>query len=137
MRTSVRRLAAVTGVAFVAVAGCASVGPNPWNPSAQVTTLSPAWTNWFKLDWTQEAEPSGSRRVTGYVQNGYGELAIDVQLLTQALDKSGAVVGQRLSWAGNVSGMSRKYFEVRNLPATDEYRVTVWAFSFHQSPSWQ
>jgi hypothetical protein len=121
-------------VVALTLGACAGLGPQP---SAEVTTLSPAWPNWFTLDWTQEAEPSGSRKISGYVRNAYGEEATEVRLLTQALDKSGAVVGQRFTWAGNVTGLSRVYFEVRNMPAAESYRVTVWAFSFHQSLGWQ
>ena len=114
--------------------GCTTFGPHP---SAELTTLSPAWPRWFALDWTRQPEPSGTSKVSGYVQNALGEEAIEVQLLTQALDKSGAVVGQRITWAGTVPGFSRTYFEVRNLPAAETYQVSVWAFSLHQSIGWQ
>ena len=114
--------------------GCTSFGPYP---SAEFTTLSPAWPHWFALDWTRQPEPTGTSKVSGYVQNALGEEAIEVQLLTQALDKSGAVVGQRITWAGTVPGFARTYFEVRNLPAAETYRVSVWAFSLHQSLGWQ
>jgi hypothetical protein len=121
-------------LAALSLTGCTSFGPNP---SAEFTTLSPAWPRWFTLDWTPRPEPGGTSTVSGYVQNALGEEAIEVQLLTQALDKSGAVVGQRITWAGNVPGFARTYFEVRHLPAAETYRVSVWAFSLHQSLGWQ
>src|SRR5437660_394309 len=59
-----------------------------------------------------------------------------VRLLAQALDPSGAVVGQRIAWVpGGVSGFGRAYFEIPHLPATDHYRVSVWDFSFIESAS--
>jgi hypothetical protein len=114
--------------------GCVDVG---MRPSAEVTTTSPAWINWFKIDYTVEAEPQGTKRITGLVYNTYGEFAQDVQILTQALDSRGAVVAQRINWVpGGVPPMSRSYFQVRGMPAADKYQVSVWSFTFHQSPGW-
>ena len=92
------------------------------------------WERHFSLEWTVESEKGGGRRVTGYVTNHHGEFALSVRLLAQALDQSGAVVGQRIEWIpSGVTGFSRAYFEVPRLPAADTYRVTVWAYTWLQS----
>jgi hypothetical protein len=98
-------------------------------PSASTTTTVPgAAERWFKFQWS--VEPGrGSRRIAGYVCNTYGQPVSQVRLLGQALDQSGALVGQRLVWVpGGISGFSRAYFEIDRLPDADHYRVTVWSF---------
>jgi hypothetical protein len=125
----------VLGVVLVALAAGACGGLGPY-PSAQVTTMAPAWVTRFTLDWAMESETSGTQRLRGYVHNTYGEEAAEVQLLTQSLDASGAIIDQRINWAGSVPAFSRTSFEVRTLPAAHEYRVTVWWFSFHQREGW-
>jgi hypothetical protein len=112
--------------------GCTDAG---LRPSATITTTSPAWEHWFKIDWALEADPSGAKRISGWVNNTYGETATEVELLAQALDKQGTVLQSRIFHAGAVAPMSRRSFEVRNLPEADQYRVTVWAFTFRQGHS--
>ncbi len=69
-----------------------------------------------------------------YVHNNHGEFALSVRLLAQALDQSGAVVGQRIEWVpGGITGFSRAYFEVPHLPPADTYRVSVWEYTWLQS----
>src|SRR5207248_563000 len=91
---------------------------------------------WFKLSWEATPEKQGDlRRLRGYVENTYGEAAGRVQLLGQALDASGAVVGQKISWlSGTVGGFGRVYFEIPNMPPADHYRVTVWTYERIQAP---
>jgi hypothetical protein len=85
---------------------------------------------WFKLSWDAVPERDGSRRrLRGYVENTYGEAAGRVQLLAQAFDGSGQIVGQRIDWLiGVVPGFGRTYFEIPGMPTADHYRVTVWAY---------
>ncbi|MBI1735982.1 MAG: hypothetical protein HYR51_12475 [Candidatus Rokubacteria bacterium] len=132
MKSVVGRIARFAAVALV-LSACAGTG---LRPTAEVTSTVPSWQNWFKLDWALDPESGARRRITGYVYNEYGEAAYNVQLLTQALDKAGAVVHQRIDWAGGIPPMSRSYFEVRNLPPAEQYRVTVWAFDFRQGNTW-
>jgi len=110
-------------------------------PSESTTTLTEGWQHWFKLEWSTEPEAGGEARIRGYITNEYGEAAEPLRLLGQALDKSGAVVGQRIAWVPQgVGGYERAYFEIRHLPAADHYRVSVWDYSRlqaeadHQSP---
>ncbi len=52
-----------------------------------------------------------------------------VQLLAQALDASGNVIGQRLEWGPEViPALGRVYFEIPKMPPAAQYRVTVWAY---------
>ena len=120
-------------VVAVAAAGCMTADVTP---SASVTTLMPDSERWFKLSWEATPEKQGDlRRLRGYVENTYGEAAARIQLLGQALDASGAVVGQKLSWLqGTVSGFGRVYFEIPNMPPADHYRVTVWSYERIQAP---
>jgi hypothetical protein len=129
-----RRRPAVELVAMLLFAGCAVADVGP---SAERTTIDPAWTTWFRLEWALETEPQGTRRITGYVHNDYGEAASEVMLLAQALDASGGVVHQRIEWVmGKVPPLSRTYFEVRRLPPAERYRVSVWRYSLDQAGGW-
>ena len=92
------------------------------------------WDHWFKLEWSTDRERGGGTRIRGYITNEYGEGAEPLRLLGQALDASGAVVGQRIVWVpGGVGGSQRAYFEIWHLPTADHYRVSVWDYSFLQA----
>jgi hypothetical protein len=104
--------------------------------SGSTTTLMQGWDHWFKLDWSVEPEPGASKLIRGYMTNEYGGRAEPVRLLAQALDASGAVVGQQIAWVpGGVGGFGRAYFEIAHLPAARHYRVFVWDYSFPQAAS--
>jgi hypothetical protein len=123
MRTTILRLAigvlALTG-------GCATAETTP---SASVTTLMPDTIRNFRLSWQPTADAGEAVRLRGYVENTYGEAAARVQLLGQALNANGQLVGQRLEWVpGVVPGFGRVYFEIPRLPKAEAYRVTVWAY---------
>jgi hypothetical protein len=117
----------ITAVALaLAAAGCATPDTTP---SATVTTLMPGSERFFRINWDVSPERGERRRLSGYVENTYGEAAGRVQLLGQALDTSGGVVGQRLQWVhGAIPGFGRVYYEIPGMPVADHYRVTVWAF---------
>jgi len=103
--------------------------------STTTTTLMAGWERHFVIDWTVEPEQGGARRIRGYVTSLHGEAAEPVRLLAQALDSSGAVVGQRIGWIpGGVNGFQRAYFEIAPLPSAAQYRVSVWDYSFIQNP---
>lgn len=123
--TTTRRLIIAAALALVA-AGCATPDTTP---SATVTTLMPGSERFFRINWDVTPERGDTRRLSGYVENTYGEAAGRVQLLGQALDNSGAVVGQRLQWVhGAIPGFGRVYYEIPGMPTAEHYRVTVWAF---------
>jgi hypothetical protein len=102
-------------------------------PSATTTTMMAGWEQKFKLDWTVE-ERGGARQILGSITSQYGTPAESMTLLAQALDRSGAVVGQRLSPVpGGVPGLGRVSFVIPGVPAGDHYRVTVWDYSLLQA----
>ena len=112
----------------VAISGAATA----LSPSASVTTAIQGWERHFRLDWTAQARPSG-REIDGYIYNTHGAGASNVQVLAQAFDGNGNLVGQQLAWVpGVVPPLSRSYFKVPGLPAAPAYRVSVWAFDWVQ-----
>jgi hypothetical protein len=122
-------------VVAVLVAGCSSTY-HPLTPSASVTTTTVGWEQWFKIDWSVEPEDATHRRVDGYISNKYGRAATNVQVLVQALDANGNVIGQKIVPVGGTIGpFSRMYFDVRHVPAAENYRVSLWAFDFIEAPS--
>ena len=124
MNSSWRKMAAVA--LMLAASGCATPDTTP---SATVTTLMPDSERSFKINWEVRPERGDSRRLSGYVENTWGEAAAKVQLLAQALSSSGDVVGQRIEWIpGAIPGFGRVYYEVPGMPPADHYRVTVWAY---------
>jgi hypothetical protein len=103
-------------------------------PSESTTTLMAGWEQHFTLEWTPEPEEGNARRITGYLYNRHGEAAVSVRVLAQALNQSGAVVGQRIEWVPEgVTGFGRSYFIVPHLPIADTYRVTVWDYTWQQA----
>lgn len=129
--TSMSRLISAAALALAATA-CATPETTP---SATVTTLMPGSERFFRINWDVTPERGDTRRLSGYVENTYGEAAGKVQLLGQALSSSGDVVGQRLQWVhGAIPGFGRVYYEIPGMPPADNYRVTVWAYERLQAP---
>ena len=91
------------------------------------------WEKHFALEWTTEPR-AGGVQLRGTVTSRHGARAEPMRLLAQALDTSGAVVGQQIArLPGGVGGFQRAYFEFSDLPAADRYRVSVWDYTFEQS----
>ena len=121
----------VSLIAAVSTA-CAGTGAQP-PLTMTATTLMAGWEQHFTLEWAADQAQNGTRRVNGYVYNRHGEYALDLRLLAQALDPSGAVIGQRIAWVlGGVGGSGRAYFEVPNMPPANSYRVSVWDYTWAQ-----
>jgi hypothetical protein len=133
---------------FVEVAGClavggvlllgTSVGPAACaaarNPSAVATTrvltsLSPSWPRFFKLDWAPIVK-QGTTTIEGHIHNDGNFTAARVRLLVDALDGSGNVVGQRLVWLlpPDLAPGTQQYFSVPMPEAAASYRVSVYSF---------
>ena len=114
------------GMLVAALVGCVTTETQP---SAAVTSLSPNAQQWFRINWKAEPDRDGKRRLSGYVESALGETVKRVQLLAQALDASGNVIGQRLEWGPEViPALGRVYFEIPKMPPAARYRVTVWAY---------
>src|SRR5262249_2022629 len=126
--------AALLGLAALGTSACASMNSPAITPSATTTTLMQGWDHWFKLEWSTDLEPAGGTPIRGYTTNEVGGAAEPLRLLGQALDASGALVGQRIVWVPEgVGGYERAYFEIGHLPAADHYRVSVWDYSRSQA----
>jgi hypothetical protein len=135
MRRARRILGAGLTLATLIIAAGANAASNI-TPSASVTTLMAGWERYFSVKWSEESEVDGTHRIQGYVSSQHGVHAVQVRLLAQALEPSGTVVAQRITWVpGGVPGLGQAYFEIPRLPAADHYRVSVWDYTFHQSPS--
>jgi len=137
MTTNAGSILSAVLLALTAVATTACGATSTYlTPSGSTTTLMQGWEQWFKLDWSVEPEPGGGEHIRGYITNEYGGRAQPVRLLAQALNASGAVVGQQIAWVpAGVGGFDRAYFEIAHLPAADHYRVSVWDYSWPQAAS--
>jgi hypothetical protein len=123
---NILRSIVAAGMLGGALVGCATTETQP---SASVTSLVPNAQEWFRTSWTVDPNGSGERRLHGYIESSLGEAATRVQLLAQALDASGNVIGQRVEWLPElIPAFGRAYFEVPKMPAAAQYRVTVWSF---------
>lgn len=95
------------------------------------------WERFFTLTW--EAWQDGSQpMVGGYIKNEAGFPARKIQLLVEAVDASGRVTGQRVSWLGSdlTPGM-RAYFEAPAPAPAATYRVSVFAYDWIQTADLQ
>jgi hypothetical protein len=127
------RLGLLIALIVTLIAACAGTGATP-PLSMTATTLTYGWEQHFAVEWAAVEQSQSSRKVSGYVYNRHGEIAITLRVLAQAVDAGGAVVGQRIAYVpGGVGGLGRAYFEVPNLPATASYRVSVWDYTWLQS----
>ena len=130
-RRSVLALAGA-GLLGLGLAACGNESDS-LKPSASVTTLMAGWEKHFLLEWTTEPR-AGGVQLQGTVTSRHGARAEPMRLLAQALDASGAVVGQQIArLPGGVGGFQRAYFEFPDLPKADRYRVSVWDYTFEQS----
>lgn len=129
MSLSLRRLGRTVGLALL-VASATVHGAS----GQTLTPLVIGWENFFTLTWEQSQE-RGQPIVSGYIKNNAGFPARRIQLLVEALDASGRVTGQRVSWLGSdlTSGM-RAYFEApAPPPPAATYRVSVFAYDWVQT----
>ena len=128
------RAGLLIGLILTMSVACASTGAAP-SPGTTYTTLMAGWEHHFRIDWTAADQSPGARTVSGYVYNQNGEFATSLRVLAQALDRTGAVVGYRVAYVpGGVGGFGRSYFEVPNLPVAENYRVSVWDYTWLQAP---
>jgi hypothetical protein len=128
------RFGLLIGLIVTMAAACAGTGAAP-PLGTGYTTLMSGWEHHFRIDWTAAEQSPTTRRVSGYVYNQNGEFATSLRVLAQAVDSSGAVVGQRIGYVpGGVGGFGRAYFVVPNLPVADSYRVSVWDYTWFQAP---
>jgi hypothetical protein len=128
------RLALLLGLIGTTAAACATSAAAP-GPGSGYNTLMLGWEHHFTIDWTAADQGPNTRKVSGYVDNQNGESAMHLRVLAQAIDTNGTVVGQRIAYVpGGVGGFGRAYFSVPDLPVADNYRVSVWDYTWFQAP---
>jgi hypothetical protein len=128
------RSALLISLIVTTAAACASSGATP-PPGTGYNTLMSGWEHHFRIDWTAADQSPNARKISGYVYNQNGEFATSLRVLAQAVDATGTVVGQRIAYVpGGVGGFGRAYFIVPDLPVADNYRVSVWDYTWFQAP---
>ena len=114
-----RSLALAALLGALAAGGCAGLEPPPEN-----LEVGEGWL--IHAEWALDEPETNEARVSGYVVNTYYYFATQVQVMVEAFDERGELKERRFSWVlGGVLAGNRTYFEVRNLPPADRYRVTV------------
>lgn len=102
-----------------------------------IEPLLPGWERFFTLDW-EVVDPGGRPGVRGYVMNASPYTVTRMQLLLDAVDGSGRVVAQQISWVpGSIGAFSRAYFEIPVRQRAQTYRVRVLAYDRLESASHQ
>ena len=126
------RLGLIIGLVVAIGSACVSTESAP--PRSTYNTLMAGWEHHFSFEWAAADQSLSSRKISGYVYNHNGEYAISLRVLAQAVDSTGAVLGQRVAYvSGGVGGFGRAYFEVPNLPGDPSYWVSVWDNTWFQS----
>ncbi len=95
----------------------------------------PGWTRVFRVDW-EIGDRSGQPTVQGYLQNASPYTLDRIQLLVDALDNTGAVVGQKAFWllGSPLAPFSRRYFEAIVPQEAPQYRVQVYSYDSIEAP---
>jgi len=76
----------------------------------------------FRIEWDLTAPG----RISGRIHNEYQRPATAVRVLVEGLDGSGRVVARTYQWVGgDIAALSDRFFEVRDVPPADHYRVRV------------
>ena len=103
----------------------------PLPPVAALSATSSADAR-LRLDW-QVGTRRGRPLIQGYVYNDYGRSAVDVRLLVETLDASGAVTARTIGFVrGVVPFHDRSYFEVSLKTAGASYRVSLTTFDWRR-----
>jgi hypothetical protein len=106
-------------------------GVLPLPPVAALSATSSADARLW-LDW-QVGTRRGRPVIQGYVYNDYGRPAVDVRLLVETLDASGAVTARTIGFVrGVVPFHDRTYFEVPLKTAGVSYRVSLTTFDWRR-----
>ncbi len=116
-------------LAWLALAASLAPGVLGRSPEAAAISVPSGIDSRLRLEWEAGIGWRGRTVVRGYVYNGYGRPAVDVRLLIETLDASGAVVDRTIGFVtGAVSFNDPTYFGVPRPGAS--YRVTVTSFDW-------
>jgi hypothetical protein len=84
------------------------------------------------VNWTVTA----SHAIEGRVYNDFHTPITQIRLLIEAVDASNAVVGTKFGYVfGTLAPSDSRYFDVRNVPPADHYRVVVESYVQEQFPN--
>ena len=129
MRNRWRSLVAAAAL-VMGVGGCAGLEPPPAPEDLYVGE-----GRLIHAEWMVDEPQFNVSRISGYVVNTYYYFAGQVQVLVEAFDAQGRLMERRFQWLpGTVPPGDRVYFEVRNLPPADAYRVTVPYYTWQDRP---
>jgi hypothetical protein len=93
-----------------------------------IEPLVVGWERYFTFEW-EVVEQRGQPVVRGYVTNDSPYTVSRTQLLLDALDGTGRVVAQQVSWIpGTLTAFSRVYFEIPAQQRANTYRVRMLAY---------
>ena len=97
-------------VLIATLTGTLVVAPTPSGLRAAeklIEPLLPGWERFFQLDW-EVVEPGGHPVVRGYVMNDSPYTVTGMRLLLDALNGSGRVAAQQISWIPGTIGAFRR-----------------------------
>lgn len=93
--------------------------------------VAPAWAvtshgnGPFRIEW----DVAAPGRISGRIHNEYQRPATAIRVLVEALDRSNRVVARKYEWVGgDIAALSDRFFEVRDVPPADHYRVSVHSY---------
>jgi hypothetical protein len=99
-------------------------------PSATGLSATSSVDARLRLDW-EVGTRHGRPVIQGYVYDDYLRPAVNVQLLVEALDASGAVIARNIGFVrGVVPFNDRTYFEVPLKTLGASYRVSITGFDW-------
>jgi len=108
-----------------------AVGPIAMPTPAAAVSAPSGIDSRIRLDWEAGTKRGGRPVIQGYVYNDHGRPAVDVHLLVETLDASGAVTARTIGFVvGTVQFNDRVYFEVPLKATGASYRVTVTSFDW-------
>lgn len=115
----------------LAMAAILALGPIGMPAPAAAVSAPSGIDPRIRLDWEAGTKRGGQPVIQGYVYNDYGRPAIDVHLLVETLDASGAVTARTIGFVvGTIQFNDRIYFEVPLKVTGASYRVTVTSFDW-------
>ena len=92
--------------------------------------------DWIRTEWALNAPQPGGRRISGYIYNTRNYYAGQVRLLVEAFDAGNQRIEGRYQWVpGGVPPNNRAYFEVRDVPVAERYRVSVPYYAWYDGPN--
>ncbi|HXH82793.1 MAG TPA: hypothetical protein VNN07_07695 [Candidatus Tectomicrobia bacterium] len=114
-------------LAAAALAGCATGASQTGGPTRTLHPLVSGAERHLQIDWDRQPH-NGAAVVWGYLHNTSPYTFDRIRVLVDALDPSGNVVAQQVSWVPGILGSwGRRYFQVAMPPAAN-YQVRIFSY---------